>query len=505
MLEKLADKKPLLVLAAILLLGLFLRTYCLTCESLWVDEGYSVNWAESGPLNVIYSVSNDVHPPLYYIVLSCWMSFAGDSELSLRLLSAIFSILSMIMVYKITLLLTDRRTGMLASLLFALSVFQIYFSQEVRGYSMLVLLTLVSMYFFLRLPEKRKSTTILYIISSMLMVYTHYFGLFVILSQNVYVLSKPFFRKKPMIPIRKWITLQVILLITFIPWITVMVYRLMTSVANGTSTSIGWIPLPSAYSLVETFFQYSGYYYLYPWGFGTQYFHYMSILSAILSVIVIILAVKSVIYVNRKRITITRKDRDQLYFLLLWMLIPIAVPFILSYLLSPIYWARYTIVASPAFYILASMGIRSINTKYVRYILIAVIVVLSLTNAYRFHSEVNKEEWRDAAAYIDSHGMPGDILLMYKEFTVNGPIEYYLNNDYEIIGFPPGGVQVGDQELDNLREMTSGNDRIWLILSHHIYSYDGTDESIKDTLRESHEMIDEHEFFAIELYLFEKK
>ncbi|HEX8558287.1 MAG TPA: glycosyltransferase family 39 protein, partial [Pyrinomonadaceae bacterium] len=160
-----------LVLAALLLIvavGAALRVYKLDGDSLWLDEASSVKFSRDAPSAIIETTSKDVHPPLYYFALHYWMKLFGDSERGARLLSALFGVLALPLVYLVAAHLFNKSTGLVAALLLALSRFHLEFSQEARMYSLLVLLSLLSIYFFLKLLEDKRSRFALplYIIAS---------------------------------------------------------------------------------------------------------------------------------------------------------------------------------------------------------------------------------------------------------------------------------------------------------------------------------------------------
>ena len=134
------------VIILLLLTSLFLGTYRLSSESFWEDEIYSYQanlrsfaGLVSGPL------SN--HPPLYFIFLKAWANVFGTSEFSLRFPSIIFGSLSVLMIYLLGSLLYDKKTGIIASALLAISPFLVYYQQEARMYPMLLFLFLASRLF----------------------------------------------------------------------------------------------------------------------------------------------------------------------------------------------------------------------------------------------------------------------------------------------------------------------------------------------------------------------
>jgi len=76
-----------------LIIGIFARFYKLDFQSLWNDELATYTWL-SGRLNsitkVILSCKADVHPSFYFLFANFWLKYVVYSEMSLRVLSAIF-------------------------------------------------------------------------------------------------------------------------------------------------------------------------------------------------------------------------------------------------------------------------------------------------------------------------------------------------------------------------------------------------------------------------------
>ncbi|MEM4723700.1 MAG: glycosyltransferase family 39 protein [Candidatus Hadarchaeum sp.] len=77
------------LLISILLLALSLRLFRIEAQSLWNDEGTSVALAARDLGAITRGAANDIHPPLYYYVLHLWIKLFGNSELSVRSLSAL--------------------------------------------------------------------------------------------------------------------------------------------------------------------------------------------------------------------------------------------------------------------------------------------------------------------------------------------------------------------------------------------------------------------------------
>jgi len=167
-------------------LGLLLRLYPLDAESIWYDEAYTIRVAHLGFWDVIADCSKDVHPPAYLLLMRYWVHVFGDSVYSVRFPSVIFGLLSVYMAYRVGGSFFSGETGVLASAIMAVSLIHVRYSQDARMYPLLVLLTLLSMYFFHRtlILGKKGPDAAAYVLSTTLLVYTHNYGLFIPLART---------------------------------------------------------------------------------------------------------------------------------------------------------------------------------------------------------------------------------------------------------------------------------------------------------------------------------
>jgi len=133
----------LLQITIILLLGFAVLISGLLDTSLWADEGWTIAaTAESNLVNVVTEwVVGDVHPPLFFINLSIWRSFTGDSLFELRYFSVIVSMLGIAITYRAGRSLFGRRAGLLAALFYSLHDLIYVLTHEVRHYPQQVALS----------------------------------------------------------------------------------------------------------------------------------------------------------------------------------------------------------------------------------------------------------------------------------------------------------------------------------------------------------------------------
>src|SRR6188474_14958 len=89
-------------------------------------------------------------PPLYYALAWLWTQVTGTAEYGLRSLSALAGVATVPVVFLLGAELRGRRTGIVAAALVAANPMLIWYSQEARAYALLVLLTTLSLLYFVR-------------------------------------------------------------------------------------------------------------------------------------------------------------------------------------------------------------------------------------------------------------------------------------------------------------------------------------------------------------------
>jgi 4-amino-4-deoxy-L-arabinose transferase-like glycosyltransferase len=131
------------LLILLLLLAAATRTYQLTSQSIWFDEGWSAYAAEQ-PTLLAAANADATNPPLYYVLLNGFARFTGDSELALRWFSLLFGLLTIPLAYQLGRRLFGERAGLGAAFVTAFTPLLWWASQEARMYTLLAFLTLAA-------------------------------------------------------------------------------------------------------------------------------------------------------------------------------------------------------------------------------------------------------------------------------------------------------------------------------------------------------------------------
>jgi 4-amino-4-deoxy-L-arabinose transferase-like glycosyltransferase len=182
-------------LGAVLALAAALRFYAIGSQSFWLDESFTASIVSGSFGHVISAVPDtESTPHLYYVLAWLWAQVFGHGEAGLRSLSAVFGVATVGVGYAAARELWDERAGLAAALLLAVNPYLVWYSQEARSYSLLVLLSVTTVW----LLATRRFWW--WAVAGVAALATHYFAAFVLVPEAAYVLFA--FRKwKPLIPI----------------------------------------------------------------------------------------------------------------------------------------------------------------------------------------------------------------------------------------------------------------------------------------------------------------
>jgi uncharacterized membrane protein len=245
-------------------------------------------------------VRTDSHPPLYYLVLKMWQVL-GDGEAQLRLLSAIFSIASIPLIYLVGAnVFEDERIGLIAATILTFSPYQVWYAQETRMYAMLTFFVLASAFFFFRaLRYGDRRDWIRFVLTTVLALYTDNGAIWYIAAISIfYLLSLRRFKER----FTGWFFSGAAIALLYLPWLPS--FWMQTSRV----TEDFWLLPPSFQTVLEAFLDFHS-------------FNFPSIeLSLIYMAMVFVLA-----YIVPKRTW-------QVLLTSMWLFIPLAISLLFSFL-----------------------------------------------------------------------------------------------------------------------------------------------------------------------------
>ncbi len=394
-------------ISLIILLGIALRLIFINKpDGLWNDE--YVSWMIAAtPFSdgFINAIKSQCHMPFYYLYLKFCMTLFGQSDILLRLTSVFAGVLSIPVMYLVG-KEKDENTGLLCSAITAISSFLIYYSQEVRLYSILFLFSAFSLLYTIKcIKNPDKKNFILYAVSNFLILFTHTIG-FVFVFFNLIVLSINLFKQ-----FKKVITTVWISIFTGGILLTPLIFKILTT----KSFSQWW----GHFSISKIGFLFTDYFspVLTNLTNAPDKFLYapkLALFMIIPAIIAIIGIIKSLF---RNKINI------QIFSL---FIATISILILASISGKLVFITKYSIEVYPILIYLASFGICSINNKILKNTLIIIYSLISL--GYIIVHPYSAPKMRRA----EGHKIMTDILTrmnLKKDDMIL--LEYYPKNRFE--------------------------------------------------------------------------
>lgn len=382
------------VIAAISVTYVVFRFWNLTDSCLWFDEIFGVHAAGHSWKNLFWFVAQDlIHPPLFYVLLKIWILIGGESLFWLRFFPVFFSILALVPLYFLCRQLKlNYLTIALAFLLFATNGALIKYAQEVRMYSLLLFLSLLSMWLFSRFLHLGKNIWILSIVN-VLLVYTHYFGWFVVLAEIGAIL---FLQR---IKIGQILIMFGICLLSFLPWIFVLFRAVQVNADVG--QNIGWMSRPNLAALFQFAID------------VVEPFYYQA--SSVESASIYLVSVPLLILIGAAKIFNLSEwqkkdasDRQNFYLLAIFTALPILIALFASLILPYSIWGtRHLITVFAPMLILAAIFLTDIKIRWLKIAFLSLLVGLT---AIAFVFQIRRETpryvwcgWENLAQTIDTN------------------------------------------------------------------------------------------------------
>lgn len=208
------------------LLAFALRAWRLDYQSLWSDEGISLQ-RSTQPLATLLAAMPVEHMPGYFLLLHFWLPWTGEHDFALRYLSLWPSVLSVALIYRLGVDLGACTAGLVAALLLATSAFQLWYAQEVRMYSWLLATALLATVALWRLLEAdgrprsrgaRWGWGALYALAIAASVYLHFFGALLPLAHACFVCGWAL-AQRTWRALGRWMVASAGAFLLFLPWL----------------------------------------------------------------------------------------------------------------------------------------------------------------------------------------------------------------------------------------------------------------------------------------------
>ena len=440
----------------ICLFGLVLRLYQINFESFWFDEQASFWVAEPSLLfeetvNRSYELDNGTHIFFNFILKFFFNLFYYDPLIG-RIIPLIFGFLSIPAISYLTFYMKKDKSYVLVAFLTSINFYLISYSQELREYSLVFLLGILSILFFYKAIDNLSSSknkfvnSGFYILFSLIGLCTHIFFFIVILSQATYLFFTYFSQTKKL-----FVSLiNIIFILVFYIFLMFDILVLQMSIDDH------WIKNVELSFIFDLYF---------PRFFGS---HLMGAIYLLVLLYLLILNKKTFFQPENKN-----------FLLIILLFFSYLIPIIYGKIATPVLTDRYIIYVLIPILILISNLIFDLKNKKLKFLILSLIVATSLINNYIeiFNRKISKPPFELALENISKSNTRNVFIktptLMIEKIVNNHLESINLNNKYNIL--------FKDKE-HNL----SKNNQFWLLCYEPINSFNcGLNDSRSSLWRNS--------------------
>lgn len=445
----------------ILLFALILRLPLLN-GSFWMDEAAQALEVVR-PLSQQLDIIADFQPPLLHLILH-FAQYFSHTEWWLRTIGALIpGLITIYYTYKLAEKLFNKNVATISSLFLATSQFHIFYSQELRPYSLPTMFALMSMYYFVVETGEKKPKDLLVKyklgLVNVLGLYSSYLFPFLMIGQLFFVFSKDLGTSvKKFEKTRNYLVTQIFPILLFLPWLPTFLKQLDAGQLVRQNLP-GWesvvsIPQLKTIPLVIAKFI-----------FGNL---DVELNALFLAPTILILSPLTALLIRRLEIhkegfwnkLFSKKEHSKLLLILSWLVIPILTAWIVSFFV-PVIRPKRVLFLLPGFYILIAFLVDSfLNSKYSMFLdflkifrirtnatqidqlqkslaSILLVTVFSVnafsTIAYYFQPQLQRENWKALYQEISTNYSPQTTVLIYSFTDKFAPIAWYDSQSYPTI------------------------------------------------------------------------
>ncbi|MBI2863166.1 MAG: glycosyltransferase family 39 protein [Chloroflexi bacterium] len=462
------NAKYVCVALAVLLFAFVLRLIGLDRAELGMDGGLSLALAWLGPREVFLLSAQDVHPPLFYLLLHYWMLAVGTTPFAAKYLSLIFGLLSVAVVSAIGRRFGGPRLGILAAVLMAVSPLGIVHSAEVRDFIAAGFFAALSTFTFFRALDAERyragdgrwGAWLAFAFSSVAGLLTSYLLLGVVMAHLAYVVMSRDGRRR----LKPWIATFAAIGVLYAPWGWIAIASTLEKIGNGLA------PREYGESAIS------------PWSFAADALRHLTVneyatfsYGAVTALCVAVpLGALALATLRRWRgsdvrnVGTSRRDG--------FLSIALVFSLVLTYAIAEIWLrlplpSRYLVVVLPFFLLLVARGLVSLahTARQVSFLALAGLVVVGILSWRDFYLRppLPPSFWdpQRLVAYLDANASDGDglIFITLEQAGYYASLSHrHLPWDYFIVG--PGYFERGlaERVAQRLPELAAKHDVLWL-------------------------------------------
>ncbi len=477
-----------------LLLASALRFFRLGYQSEWNDEALSVVISSGTTTQIITNQFHSFQPPGYYLLLHYWQIWFGSNDATLRLPSAFAGILAVAVMFSLGKLLLGYKTGLWATLLTGVLPFQIFYSQELRTYSLIFLFSSITVFSYTKLwrggQNVKKRWWLAYTISIICGIYLHFLFSLIIIALGLFFLLGKLVHDHS-ISWRNFILSHAITGLSYLP----MAMWLLNQTDQGQYANLnvslaGYISLPLAFTV--------------------GHFLPPEIIMAAYAIILILIIIT--LLQNARTLYISKSPSQSLGLVLAIYWIPITLVYLASLAFQPFTRARLMMTAVPGLYLLLAWGATIPKERRINQFFLVLLIGIAFIANYNFFfvSSYQKTPVRDVIESFMQDQVESNDMLIYANDSGFRLFYRYSPSQTHALYWDKNHTLKNKYVLPEVIELTGGyiiepsdtlTGKFWLILYQDFDT--ALQQDILQQFQKRYQQIDYYEQHNIQMYRFE--
>jgi mannosyltransferase len=455
------DRDRLLGLSAVAVpcvIATFLAFYDIGGRSLWLDESASVAIASQHGTALWHAMEHDGGNMLgYYALLHLVLRVFGDGTVAIRFASALATGATVAMVSFLARRLFGWRVALAAGLLAAVSLPLIYWGQDARSYALMVTFATASFLAFVALVDREPGAPsprwawLAYVATTVLAAYMSFEVLLIVPAQLLSLVWAP--RRR----LRSVLSALTVTGVCCLP--------LLVLAERRGSGQLFWVPKPNLPQIHQTLLV------LFSAGFEPNFHPTSTDATLLLLTGALVLALGTLL---------ARRGSWPALMVLCWLVVPVVLGLLESFVFQPITLPRAVLVSLPAAALLLAAGLT--DHRVPRVLGVGTIGALLALRALQLIPSygVSPENWRAATAHVLAAARPGDCIAFYPS-DGRQAFSYYIGTDTAASARAPRSVLpavpwsevkpfVEDYSTltgSALARVRAACPRLWFVASHH--------------------------------------
>jgi 4-amino-4-deoxy-L-arabinose transferase-like glycosyltransferase len=389
----------------LLVISFVVYLFNLTFSDIWIDESFSLALIKHPFSKMFTLITDDFHPPLYYLGLKAFTGLTGITVFNIRL----FSVLGAVSTLIVSFTAGRRAIGEKGALYFCILLLSIPMlashSHDARMYTWAAFsITGVFLYGYLFLQTGSKYDLVFLTIFTFLAVYIHYYSLIGAFWANIFIVITGIIQKKKIW--RKHLISLSIVSLLFLPWFFILLHQ------TAAASKDFWIAPVSGQTILSCYID----------PFARKF--WIEPFSIILIIITYSLTLLTIFNTYKNE---HKNDGLILGLALTVFNLTVISGILLSLFIKPVLISRYIMPVVPLLMIPPVVFIKSLQNKVLKPIILGVVfctgIIISIQSSYFSYGP-----YKQSLDYINEKFPSIQKLLHVSEITA-GPFSTYTNTN----------------------------------------------------------------------------